>query len=92
MRLRATALCCLAACPGGGGVLDISLGRGCRPELETLTLFMTKKTVKILKNRYPVYDFQIKFHSFFRRNARFLDPVYKNSSKIVDFETLFMTG
>ena len=35
---------------GGGGVLDISLGRGCRPELETLTLFMTKKIVKILKN------------------------------------------
>ena len=25
---------------GGGGVLDLSLGRGCRPDLETLTLFM----------------------------------------------------
>ena len=26
--------------PGGGGVLDLSLGRGCHPDLETLTLFM----------------------------------------------------
>ena len=24
----------------GGGVLDLSLGRGCHPDLETLTLFM----------------------------------------------------
>ena len=38
------------ASPEGGGVLDLSLGRGCRPDLETLTLFMTKKIVKILKN------------------------------------------
>ena len=26
--------------PGGGGVLDLSLGRGCHLDLETLTLFM----------------------------------------------------
>ena len=82
-------------------LLDIEINRGirgvlwvggCRQDLETLTLFMTKKIVKILKNWYPVYDFQIKFHSFFRQNSWVLDPVYKNSSKIVDFETLFMTG
>ena len=35
---------------GGGRVLDLSLGRGCRPDLETRALFMTKKIVKILKN------------------------------------------
>ena len=63
----------------------------CRPDLETLTLFF-KKFVKIMENWYPVYDFQIKFHSFFRQNAWLLDPVYKKSSKIFDFETLFISG
>ena len=29
---------------------------------------------------------------FFRQNAWFLDPVYKKSSKIFQFETLFMSG
>ena len=36
-----------------------------------------KKFEKILKNWYPVCDFQTKFHSFFLQNAWFLDPVYK---------------
>ena len=30
----------------GEGVLNLSLGRGCRPDLETLTLFMTKSSRK----------------------------------------------
>ena len=50
-----------------------------------------KKFVKILKNRYPVYDFQVKFHSFFHQNAWFLDSIYKKSSKIFQFETLIMS-
>ena len=45
-----------------------------------------------MENWYPVYDFQVKFHSFFRQNAWFLDPVCKKSSKIFEFETLFMSG
>ena len=40
-----------------------------------------KKFVKIMENWYPVYDFQVKFHSFFCQNAWFLDPVYKIFSK-----------
>ena len=30
--------------PSPGGVLNLSLVRGCRPDLETLTLFMTKSS------------------------------------------------
>ena len=45
-----------------------------------------------MENWYPVYDFQVKFHSFFRQIAWFLYPVYKKSSKILEFETLFMSG
>ena len=45
-----------------------------------------------MENRYPVYDIQVKFHSFFCQNAWFLDPVYKKSSKVFEFETLFMSG
>ena len=45
-----------------------------------------------MENWYPVNDFQVKFHSFFRQIAWFLYPVYKKSSKILEFETLFMSG
>ena len=34
---------------GGGGVLDLSLGWGCRPDLEILTLFMIKSSWKSCK-------------------------------------------
>ena len=37
-----------------------------------------------MDNWHPVYDFQVKFHSFFRQNAWFLDPVYKKSLKIFE--------
>ena len=30
--------------PGGGGVLDLSLGGGVPPDLETLTLFLIKRS------------------------------------------------
>ena len=45
-----------------------------------------------MENWYPVYDFQVKFHSFFCQNAWFLDFVYKESLKIFEFETLLMSG
>ena len=34
----------LTAPPEGRGVLNLSLGRGCRPDLETLTLFIIKSS------------------------------------------------
>ena len=73
-------------------VLDLSLGRGVLPGPWSPDPVYDKKFVKILKNQYPVYDFQVKFHSLFRKYAWFLDPVYKKSSKIFQFETLFMSG
>ena len=77
---------------GGGGGLDVSLGRGVPPGPWNPDPVYDKMFVKILKNWYPVYDFQVKFHSFFCQNAWILDPVYKKSSKIFEFETLFMSG
>ena len=62
--------------PGGGGLLDLRLGREVLPGPWNPDLVYDKKFLKILKNRYPVYDFQVKFHSFFCQNAWFLDPVY----------------
>ena len=82
--------CCIGG--GGGGVLDLSLGRGMPPGPWNPDPVYDKKFVKILKNWYPVYDFQVKFHSFFRHNAWFLGPVDKESSKILEFDTLFMSG
>ena len=64
-----------------GGVLNLSLGRGVPPGPWNPDPVYDKKSEKILKNWYPVYDFQAKFHSFFRQNAWVLDPVYKISSK-----------
>ena len=41
--LRVDTINVLAPVGGGGrGVLNLSLGRGCCPDLETLTLFMRK--------------------------------------------------
>ena len=53
---------------GGGGVLDLSLGRGVPPGPCNPDPVYNKKYVKILKNGYPVYDFQVKSHSFFHQN------------------------
>ena len=50
------------------------------------------KFVKIVKNWYSVYDYQVKFNSFIRHNVWFLDPVHKISSKISEFEALFVSG
>ena len=75
-----------------GGIVDLSLGRRVLPGPWNPDPVYDKKLVKILKNQYPVYDFQVKFHSFFRQNAWFLGPVYKKSSKIFRFENLFMSG
>ena len=76
----------------GGTRPTISLGKELPPGPWNPDLVYDKKFVKILKNWYTVYDFQVKFHSFFRQNAWFLDPVYKNFSEIFEFETLFMRG
>ena len=70
------------------GVLDLSLGREVPPGPWNPDPVYDKMSLKILKNWYPVYDFQFKFHSFFCQNAWFLDPVYKKSSEIFEFETL----
>ena len=45
-----------------------------------------------MENWHPIYDLQVKSHSFLRRNAWFLDPVLKKSSKIFEFKTLCMSG
>ena len=74
------------------GVLDLSLGWGVPPGPWNPDPVYDQKFVKFSKNWYPVYDFQVKFHSFFLQNVWFLDPVYKKSSKIFEFETLFMSG
>ena len=55
--------------PGGGGVLDLSLGRGVPPGPRRPDPVYDKKFMKILKNLYPVYDFQVKIHSFFHQNV-----------------------
>ena len=47
------------------GVLDLSLGRGVPPGPWNPDPVYDKKFVKISKNWYPVYDFQVKFDSFF---------------------------
>ena len=73
------------------GVFNLSLGRGVPPRPWNPDPVYDKKFEKILKNWYPVYDFQAKFHSFFRQNVWFLDPVYKKSSKIFEFEAMFMS-
>ena len=63
------------------GVLNLNLSRGVPPRP---------------RNRdpvFPIYDFQLKFHSFFHQNVWLLDTVYyKKSLKIFEFETLFMSG
>ena len=92
LALSTSKLTDLLAARGGGGVLDLSLGREVLPGPWNPESVYDKKFVKILKNRYSVYDFQVKFHSFFHQNAWFLDPVYKKSSNIFQFETLFMNG
>ena len=76
----------------GGGVLDLSLGRVVPPVPWNPDPVSDKKFVKILKNWYPAYDFQVKFHSVFRQNAWFLEPVHKKLSEIFEFETLFRSG
>ena len=74
---------CRLSIPPGIGVLDLSLGRGVPPGPWNPDPVYEKKFVKIMENWYPVYDFQVKFHSFFHQNAWFLDPVYKRSSEIL---------
>ena len=75
------------------GVLDLSLRREVLPgPWNPDPVYDKKKFVKIIENWYPVRDFQVKFHSFFRQNVWVLDPVYKKSSKIFEFKTLFMSG
>ena len=77
---------------GGGYSTKVWVG-GCRPDLETLTLFMIKSSWKSWKiDTLHVYDFQVKFHSSFRQNVWFLDPVFIKFSEIFEFETLFMSG
>ena len=57
-----------------GGVLNLSLDRGVPPGPWNPDPVYDKKFEKILKNWYPVYYFQAKFHSFFLQNACFFRP------------------
>ena len=72
---------------GGGGVLNLSLCRECRPDLETLALFIIKSSWNTL-----FMIFRSNFTHRFLQNAWPLDPVYEKSSKVFEFETLFMSG
>ena len=79
---------------GPGKVLDLSLGRGCRSDLETLTLFTIKKK-KVRENHgklIPYLWFSGEIPHIFHQNAWILDPVYKKIFKIFEFDTLFMSG
>ena len=74
-----------------GGVLHLSLVRGVLPGPWNLDPVYDKMFGKSWKTDTLFMSFQVKFHSFFCQNAWFLDPVYKKSSKIFQFETLFMS-
>ena len=65
-----------------GGVLDLNLGREVLPLPWDPDPVYDKKFMKIMENWYPVYDFPVKFHSFFRQSAWFLNPVYRKSLKL----------
>ena len=75
-----------------GGVLDLNFVREVLPVPWDPDPVYDKKFTKIMENWYPVYDFPVKFHSFFRQSAWFLNPVYRKSLKIFEIETLFMSG
>ena len=76
---------------GGGGTWPkFGLG-GCCPELDTLTLFMIKSSWKSWKIYSLFMIFRSNSTHFFHQNVGFVDPVYKISSKIFEFETLFMS-
>ena len=67
---------------GGGGELDLSLVRGCRPDLETLTLFTVKSSWKSRKTIPRLWFSEWNATHFIVKMRDFLDPVYKKASKI----------
>ena len=79
---------------GGGGILDLSLDREVPPGPWNPDAVYDKKKSSWESWRLDTLFMIFRSNSthFFLQNAWFLDPVYKRSSKIFEFETLFMSG